>query len=431
MNGFTRLIGFGLFCGVVLLLALAAILPSGRSPTPHSVFSVERDGLRAAYLFLAELGQDVAAWTEAPGKLVGEDVLVSFGVPDAPPGAGGPGEEVRRAGSRRLRDPLHYLRFVEEGGTLVVALSEDMQAFLRDELGLAELEDLEPLPGRRTERSTWIFASGERFERMGDGGIEFAPLSPSSPFVVLAADEEGAARVVRLRVGRGRIVIATTLDFLDNHDLEEGDHGLFLARFVELLAPRGRLWFDEYALGGWVPETPLELALAADNAPFTLHLIGLALVLLWSAAWVRGFPRDPQPLSQLSATARVRALSGLLLAARRFDLLARLLTAGVLRRLDRGVRGSSAAGEDETGSPPALEPARVRTVLGAHAARLGGTEGLERATALFTREVRDANALAQLAAELSALESRLGSEEPAARTRPSRRGLHAEASPSP
>lgn len=424
---------------VLGLALLLAVLPGGESAEERSVYSVANGGRRAAFRLLDALGWSVEAWTRAPGLLPSDGHLLFLGgVPDDPPGygdvaqpeEGGAGAEtapLRPPGSRRLRDPLHYLRFIEEGGTLVVPFTDEHAKFLAERLGFAELATLQrerrPLPSDAPAVPIRL-ASGETLEGHG-AELWFRPLDVSSPLRVIAAGPYTRAMILAERVGHGTLVLLASDRFLDNEFIDCGDNALLLVRLIEELRPTGQIFFDEYSLGGWVPESPLELALAPETRGFSLHLLALAFLGFWSLAWVRQFPRDPEPLEQLSPLDRARAHAGWIAAVGRFDLLARMLRIGVLRRLAQ--RGGSAAqglelvaaapaepAEAERAAPaerpaPALDEGVARAVLAPFAGRLGGEPGLAQALELLVgRAVRDEDELERLAREIARLEAALG-----------------------
>ena len=83
---------------------------------------------------------------------------------------------VTPASSRRQRDPQHYLRFVEEGGTILLFADSEGLAFLTEQLGLEDLADLElesiadDLPDARAIR-----AADPGIEQEGDEPTEGEP----------------------------------------------------------------------------------------------------------------------------------------------------------------------------------------------------------------------------------------------------------------
>ncbi len=389
----------GLALGAALLVLvglLLAVLPSRGEQRAHSVFSAEKDGLRALYLTLESLGFPVAAWSEAPGELGGAGVLVLTELPAAPPalpaalasgGAAEPDSPLRRG-----RDLAHYRRFVEEGGTLLVlGVDDEALEFLRSTLGWTELADVESVWIGRDESSV-VWFGAERLE-LGEGPGR--GLRAGAAGEVLARTEDGSALVLLERLGRGRLVL-TTLPAarLDNQDLaESGAAAQFLVRTLEALAPCERVRFDEYALGGWRPASVTSLAFAPRLVWLSLHALALLLVLGWRSAWSGPFARDPEAWLAASPLARARGFARLLARAGRFDLLARLLRQGLLERWEAraGRRGE------------------LRTLEERLAALARGDAGRgARLSELFvTRAPRDGAELEALARELRALEGEL------------------------
>ena len=403
---------------VVLVIALAlfafglGFLPSGREGDRSSVFSTAKDGRRAVLLLLQALGVPARAWTSAPGKLpTGEGILFVAQRPEDPPGyADGEDESelrARRETSRRLRDPLHYLRFVEEGGKLVTHMGRKNPELLSEALGLAELQDVR-LEGERSDaqRIDAVFAGGERFRVSGWGGLHFAEPSLDSRVEVVVADGNERPVVLRLPVGRGAIYLLPDDTVLDNGTIGNDDHAPFLVRLLEEIGLEGQVLFDEYALGGWVPESAAQLALAPGNVLFTLHLFVLLGLALWSAAWVRGFARDPEPLGNVSPLARARAQAGLIEQAGRWSLAARMLRRGVIRRLAQknGIRMEWDETRAQEGGLPREE--RQARTLEAFCGRLGPADRERARAALRDAPVAGFEELEELARELSWLEGR-------------------------
>ncbi|MCZ6597652.1 MAG: hypothetical protein O7B99_08445, partial [Planctomycetota bacterium] len=279
----TRAIGAGAAVAVLLLLLLVGLLPSGGRVAPKSVFEAGDAGRLACWYLLEELGFDPVAWREAPGLLPrSEEILWLGAAPDDPPGylkrvwdeMDEDAEPSPRDGptvSRRLRDPRHYRRFVEEGGTLVVGLDDARREFLVETLGFEELGELEAKITPSESVQTALLRHEERLDVAWDGERWLAPLAPLHERLMV--DELGRPLAVRIQVGRGALAILPSDDFLANDVIGEEDNALLLVRFLEELGPRGAVLFDEYALGGWVPETPIELAFAPSVFAFTMHLL--------------------------------------------------------------------------------------------------------------------------------------------------------------
>jgi hypothetical protein len=177
-----------------------------------------------------------------------------------------------------------------------------------------------------------------------------APRSESESDEVLA---------VIVPVGSGRLVLLGDDGFLDNAHLREQDHALLAVRLAEHLRPGGRLLFDEFALGLWQPHTATSLATSPQLFLITGHLLLLAILFVWTRAWVKTFPRDPPPLSRISPLARARSRAALCERARRYDLLAGMLRRGSLRRWASTVRLRVPRAESSTPETMASEIGRI------------------------------------------------------------------------
>ncbi len=401
---------------VLLLLALAfglllSLLPSRETDLPRSVFDDGPRGRSVALALFDELGLRARPWTEAPGRLpFGDGLLIVDGVPEPPPLYQ---DDVPEA--RRLRDPRHYLRFVEEGGTLLCSASPELLELAVEAFELTELAGVSSSPFD-TDEALVVLDSGERLELDRAVPERLSVPSPPTRTETLLADPAGRPVALRLPVGRGALVlVAGGLGFLDNGRIQEADDALLAVRLVELCTrPGDPVLFDEYVLGGWTPDTPLDLALAPRNFPFTLHLVLLACLGLWASAWAREFPRDPAALTPVSAVVRARGLAGVLTRARRWGLLATMLRRGVLRRL----AGRGARRLEELASHGVLDDLRapradtVHSVLDALAPHTDERERVRREELFCTAEVRGERDLEVLARELFELERRVhGSRE--------------------
>jgi len=419
----SRLVTIVLVAGLLVVALLASVLPSTVEGVEGSVYSFEQDGRAAALGLLGELGYDARPWTRAPGELVGRShLLVLPTVPERPLGYDSPeADGPQRTGSRRLRDPLHYRRFVEDGGTLLTVFGPEMRDFLVDDLGLdalAELDLRERVDSEGFSIPAELSLEGGESLSLAPGALNrvFRPLPVVAPLETRVATASGRGVVLEMRLGQGSLLLLADDRFLWNERIQKQDAALLFVRLVESRAPGTRVLFDEYALGGWTPESPLELALAPGAIGFTLHLAAFVLLLVWAGAWVGPFPRDPEPLEQLSPLARARSLAGLLASTRRFGLGAALLRRGVLRRLVRGHGAREVDGE--------LAPERVAALLGPLAPRLADVGGLERASELFSGALpTDRAGLSRLASDLEALESHLFEGTAPRAGRPNRRAL--------
>jgi len=301
--------------------------------------------------------------------------------------------EERRPLHQRLYDPGHYRAFVEQGGTLLLSVDSAAWRFLaeqfqldfgvdslveeqaEEEKGFLEeaLEELEEVleddfeteipedwdPAEELALDSLLDAPGygaPQEEEDSKAGFEAwywqdqAPeqresLQLSWDFVArierredlqpLVATEAGAWVVASQALGRGHLVLLDSDRFLDNDRLGQEQNALLAVRLAERFSGDRRLFFDEYSLGGWTPDSPLEMAFSSDARPLTLHLLLLLALVIWLSSWVRWFPRDPAPLAAVSASMRARGLAGMLMRRRRWEVLGQMLRLGVLRRLGR------------------------------------------------------------------------------------------------
>jgi hypothetical protein len=367
----------------LLLAVFAQSSPAGGA----SVESNGPEGRRALRLLFEACGFRTQAWHHRPGDLpTGAHVLWLAQLPgpledapdrEAPAGAKVPDGARHRelgplAGSRA--SPLQYRRFVEQGGTLVLRGDPQSLERLREEFGFEELDGLisselvaparppgegapilrgvaggaarasVPAPG---EQLDFAWPSGRAFDASGLA-LEWSPLLQSGGDVLALA----------ATFGRGRLALLADDAFLANGELGGREHAVLAVRLGEQCGLRSaalasdamdpaapRLLFDEYALGRWQPETLLDLALASGPRPFTLHLLALALLVVWRMSWAREFPRDPPPLESFAPLSRARAQASLYSRARRFDLLAAMSRRGTLHRLAERAQGlASGAG---------------------------------------------------------------------------------------
>jgi hypothetical protein len=378
-----RAVAIGL--ALLLLLAtlfLAAVDVADQHPR-GSALSIGDRGRRASYLVLEELGFETEVWTRPPGLLpAGGHVLWMPLPPEALSDEhyGDPLFEAREAGAQGRG---RYDDFMHAGGTIVLPASTDALHFIEEELGFEqglfsawELDAIPEVPGDE------LLASGD------------------GEFYELAAGEEVYAQW--MAVGDGYLAFVAEGRWLDNARLGEGDSALVLTRLVGYLAgPPGsgtRVLFDEHVFGGGGQGGPLGLAFAPDTRLLTLHLILLALLVVWVHAWGREFPRDPAPLEQLAPLARARSQAGLLVRSGHVGLLADFLRAGTLRRLGARLRGSE--------PPPSEElTAMVHRV----ALESGHADRADDWTAvLLERTVTDLTGLVLLDRELRRVEEQAG-----------------------
>ena len=410
-QGAARAVAIVLVGGLAVLAFLLSTIRGGASSERRSAFSAERDGRLAAYLLLRDLDFPARAWTDAPGLLPrARAVLWLPEAPEEPPGylrdvwrAEDAAEDDAQPGPRsfgRARDPRHYRRFVEEGGTILTGLDRGRREFVADVLGLEvppEVERAAPLELVTLQGEEVAYASGR------EAALLAVPRGSGEALVVAAADP-AQVFALALPLGRGRVVVVPDDDAFGNRGIREADHALLLVRLFEAMGAVEEVLFDEYALGTWTPETPLELALSKRSFAFTLHLAFALLVFVWSLAAAGAFPRDPEEHRAASPRARARAFGATMARLGRHDLLGDWLRSGVAARLP-------GAGRRAAPEPDGAE-ARGRALLAplAHLAR--SEEELARWTrALTGPPPTDARGLEALAGELARVE-RLASGAP-------------------
>jgi hypothetical protein len=396
---------------VVALLALSAFgllvgQLAGGEHLPESVVSPAPGGRRALFELLGELGLRPAVWRRAPSALPEGRGLVWAA---AAPEPGTPGDEEDAGGSNTAdpRHPLHYARFVEEGGTLVLPAAE--HGFLEEVLA-------EPLPDIECtaldgEEPSWLTVRGERLRVRSPWRLEVADGTTNERVAVECADEQGRAHAVAVGVGRGRLVLLADDAFLDNEAIGELDHALWAVRLAEGLGAGDPVLFDEYALGAWAPPGRLALALGPRARAVTLHVLVWLALALWASAWSREFPRDPRHSPRHSPLARARSQARLFERAGRYDLLAERLHTGVLEAAARRAGLAPSAGGD-------------RSLLDAVAARLEA-RGLRIPPAARTdpRTVRTERELERLASGLDHLEAALEDDVAGGRRAARERGV--------
>jgi hypothetical protein len=308
---------------LVLITAIVLLSPgagglrdSARSSTPR--------GRMAAFLILEELGFEPELWRKPPGELPGGEHVLWMPRPpaefaDYEESADFAGDPLELAREGSDFSPRHYRSFMETGGVLVLPASDDALAFLQNGLGL----ETGPLERWRLDRLP-VLEDGELELREREGRREYH-------------DSNDQLIALEVEVEDGAFALLADGPWPRNQRLEDGDRALALVRVLEDLvarrAPEGRFLLDEHVLGWTSHEGPLDLAFSAEARLLSLHVLLLALLATWARSWAREFPRDPRPHEQLSPLARARAQAGLLLRARRFEVLAGFLREGTLRGL--------------------------------------------------------------------------------------------------
>jgi hypothetical protein len=440
-------IGVGVL--IVTLTFLPLIVGSGGAAQEDSAEFAGDGGRLATFLLFENLGFEPELWTEAPGLLPrGDHVVWAARVPrslqyrfaggdwvgsgpDVGPEPDESEEESEPGEGEQAADPLeipfilhnlnNYGDFVREGGTLVLPGGDETVRALSDSLGLEELDGLGALSGDSVELERLMWGLEEL--AFVDTIRLLEEPDPELFAEELALTEDGRWFALAVPVGAGRVVLLADDSFLDNPEkqgfleppprgIAAADHALLATRLMEELDRGGRLFFDEYALGRWMPGSAVGLAASGRRGTLTLQLLLFLLVLAWSAMWVREFPRDPEGLARLSPLSRARAQAALLRRAGRFDLLAGMLRRGTLRRLcaiarvrDQGEPTvESEGGSAEAGAWRKWADERLDAVLAAAGAE---NERARYAGQLFGPEPRVVAELDELTSALEALERHL------------------------
>jgi hypothetical protein len=353
----------GWFSLLVLLLVIGlAFVAQGLREDPeahaHSVTSTGEAGRRGFFLLARELGFAPVEWRRAPGELPpGEHVLwlperPSSWKPKAQPEDASP-EPLSVLPNHRLEN---YRRFVEEGGTLVAPLGEKEQRekmleFVTHDLGLAAAGDVQVLKVGESKPRRVRLDTGEQLALELDVAAVLKPLQAGSAgrelwMLEKEEGEDGPENLVAVEFdcGAGRVVLLSEDDFLDNDSIGKHQHALAGVRLLEQLSRGGQLFFDEYCLGNWEPESTLSLAASPRVFLLGAHLLALLVLFVWAHSFARAFPRDPPPLAAASPLERAETLARLWRGSGRPELAARALRRAAA---GKGVRKPAAAELEE------------------------------------------------------------------------------------
>lgn len=346
-----RFLGIAIVVAMVFLLLVFSIFSGPEANTETgSVRSAADDGRRALSTMLTELGFAPAIRVEPPSELPkGPHVLWLSKVPtELLPGLrrdlridGSP--EPKEQGLQRIGQHAleHYKDFVESGGTLIVPARDEVREFLVEKLGFEACGGIVRSTSAEARERLVRTNGGETLTLdVAHGGV-FEPLdfnSPARPMWTVADGEREFPFVVTVPEGAGSVVLLADDSFVANEEIGHKDHALAAVRLVEELARGGTLFLDEYELGAWRPQSAYALAFTPKLVLVTLHLGLLLALFVWMAAFVRAFPRDPEPLELHSPLMRARAQATVLERAKRVELLAAFLRRGVFDRLAARVR---------------------------------------------------------------------------------------------
>jgi hypothetical protein len=293
------------FVSVLLALSLCLLIllfsGGGDGPgKPHSSTNRADEGWSAWRRTLVELGYPARTFEEPPGRArPGEMLLVLPGVP----------EQSEEQQALPDHERINYLRFVENGGALLMPADEAVLAFLDVELGLSIAGELELEESESVESWQAQLPTGEKLTLAS--GPAFAPLESAGAWreVVIGSHsgEEGRVLVAETFIGSGRLVLVSDPALFENGRIQQLDHALYAVRLVELYAAGLPICFDEFSLGAWSPPGALSLAFRGANAWISLHLLALLILFVWMRAHVGPFARDPLPLARMSALERARS----------------------------------------------------------------------------------------------------------------------------
>jgi hypothetical protein len=292
------------FVSVLVALSLALLIlllgGDGEGPgKPHSSSNRADEGWSAWRRMLEALGYPARVFEEPPGRArPGEMLLVLPGVP----------EQSEEQQALPDHERTNYLRFMENGGTLLAPADEAMLAFLDIELGLSMALELELESSESVE--TWRARLPTDETLTLASGPAFAPLEASGTWrEVVIGDrpgETGRALVAQANVGSGKLVLVSDPTLFENARIVQLDHALYGVRLIEMYSAGQPICFDEFSLGAWSPPSALSLAFRGVNAWISVHLLVIVLLFVWMRAHVAAFARDPLPLQRVSALALAR-----------------------------------------------------------------------------------------------------------------------------
>lgn len=385
MNRGRGIVAGALFALVLTLVVAMQFLEAPAQGVPGSTASSAPNGRKALARLLSDVGFDARPWSDVPAALPRRTALVWLA---GPPRAHI--EDPEPNDPRRTTPPAigahaleHYRRFVEDGGTLLLADGDDARAFLDDAFGEDLSEPFEAAETLADELWSVRVSTGEVLEIDAGSAETFVesalPLDARVVATARRGDGTEAPIAVALERGSGSVVLLWSDAFLANEAIGEHDHAVLAVRLAEVLAPSDGVLFDEYALGLWSPAGVSSVALGPTLFLATAHGLLLLLAFVWFHAAPRAFPRDPEPLDLASPLLRVRARASLLERARRHDLLAAMLRRGVATRLARGIGRPVERADARAGGRDAADArARLPRDLGAagHAAEASGGAGV-------------------------------------------------------
>ncbi len=413
---------------VIVFALLTQVVGGPAESVRGSVASAEPEGRRALFLLFGGLGYVPEAWRKFPGALPsGEHVLWLASAPrpsDAQRSDEALADEEDEPESVRaphasldFRSLRHYRRFVESGGTLVLPFGPRAKEFLVEDLGCEPCREIERAHDPAWSSVVVHTSSGQTWNAEWGSLSTFESLDPASDVRELwrggpAGGGEDERLALQVALGNGRIIVLGDDEFLENGKLGASDHALLAVSLFEEVSRGGRLLFDEFAIGLWEASTPIAIATGPSLVLATAHVLLLLVLLAWRAGWTLRFPRDPVPLAQASPILRARSLASLFARSGRYDVLARMLRAGVLRSLCQKLRVSPERTERIDSAADVDSIARRAGIDAAHAARW---------RELFTGPVGASDVeLEALGAELARLEAEVDARVGRRRASPAR-----------
>jgi hypothetical protein len=238
-----------LSAGLLAILTVVALLVPNVREEPSrgypSSYSAAKDGAKAAFTLLEEMGYRPEHWTEPPGELPGGDAVLVIASPTIPASA---------------EEQIQLKQFVLRGGRLLITGPSGALAI--------GVKGVEPAPDLISERKTFH-------------AEQAAPLTRHAPEIVMASDvrwthpragekryygDSNGATVVAFSMGEGEVIWWAGDTPLTNAGITRAAN---LALFLNSLGHAGptRVLWDEYfhgvrqGLWHYLARTPLPWAL--------------------------------------------------------------------------------------------------------------------------------------------------------------------------
>lgn len=296
---------------LLVLFALNLWFWPNRSTTS---FGVDRNGYKACYQLLAELGFPVRRWylppSRTPARRVLWLILPAFLEPYS---ADGPAE------AKAL------LRWVRAGGTAVIfggPSSEWKRLRIKRSTIAAAATGQEILSGDVVDASRRLDLSGKMLH-----------FTPGTDHARVRLRLDGAPFALEFKLGAGRLITIADGRLLSNASLGEGDASVLA---VDLARAFGTPAFDEYCHGLAAPASSVD-AIASSRAMLPLGFAFLAAV-LWAGeqrSWPRRMLDDESASLELSIDWFIESLGTRYQRAGDPAAAFRAYRTGLLRRLRR------------------------------------------------------------------------------------------------